>query len=499
MYQMLSLFHIKEKIKNRGMVTVIIPLYNKKSDVKAAINSIIEQTYSNWELIIIDDCSSDGSYEVVKNYISDLNRNIRLYKYNKNYGPYVLLNIGIQCSKGEYICRLDADDKLDKKTLELCVNILTENINIDIVHYKHVRENRSIYGGYGEIGLFYRKSLINNIGYYDSVRYAADTEFLLRVRKICKNRIYRLDNILYYASYRPNSLTTSGHTGLSHNTRKIYLTNLLKWHSQNNKLYIDFPLVKRPFDAPESMISKSIVLTLTVEQLPKEINQVHVSKSLNHFKMRFLSKYNLNDYNNNKDIAVFFGIYDIEDINKLVDHIGKKYILWGGTDCNYKYEARRKNMEKIARMPGILHLSSSDDIYERLLNFGICSKRIDIEMVNRDIFYPRKNKGKKIYIYNGYKKGNEELYGKEFYEQVIKSLPNFEYVFSNKLNCSYEDMPNIYAECFIGLRLTDHDGNANTVQEFEAMNIPIVHNHSIYGLKWNTSNDIVKHILACII
>ncbi len=496
---MLSLSHIKEKIENKDLVSVIIPLYNKKNDVKAAIDSIIEQTYSNWEIIIIDDCSTDGSYELAKNYISNLNRNIRLYKYYKNCGPYVLLNIGIQCSKGEYICRLDADDKLDKKTLELCVNILTKNINMDIVHYKYVREKISIYGRYGEIGLFYRKSLINNIGYYDSVRYAADSEFLLRVQKICQNRIYRLDNILYYASYRQNSLTTSSHTGLSHNTRKIYVTNFRKWHSQNSKLYIDFPLAKRPFDAPESMISKSIELTLTVEQLPKEINQVHVSKSLNHFKKRFLSKYNLNDYSSDTDITLFFGIYNEEDIIKLIDHKGKKYILWGGTDCNYKYDIRNKNLEKIAAISNILHLSSSDDIYERLLNFGIQSKRIDINMVDYNIFYPRKNIGKKIYIYNGYKKGNEKLYGEKIYEQVIKSLPNFEYIFSNTLKCPYEEMPNIYSECFIGLRLTEHDGNANTVQEFEAMHIPIVHNNSIYGLKWNTLDDVIKHILACMI
>ena len=49
----------------------------------------------------------------------------------------------------------------------------------------------------------------------------------------------------------------------------------------------------------------------------------------------------------------------------------------------------------------------------------------------------------------------------------------------------------IYAECFIGLRLTEHDGNANTVQEFEAMKIPIIHNQSEYGLKWKNINDII--------
>ncbi len=55
-------------------------------------------------------------------------------------------------------------------------------------------------------------------------------------------------------------------------------------------------------------------------------------------------------------------------------------------------------------------------------------------------------------------------------------------------------MPFVYEQCFVALRLTHHDGNANMVQECKAMNIPVIHNHSDYGLKWNNENDIIKHI-----
>ena len=55
-------------------------------------------------------------------------------------------------------------------------------------------------------------------------------------------------------------------------------------------------------------------------------------------------------------------------------------------------------------------------------------------------------------------------------------------------------MPKIYGECFIGLRLTEHDGNANMVQEMKAMNIPVVHNQSDYGLKWKNIEDIINYI-----
>lgn len=55
-------------------------------------------------------------------------------------------------------------------------------------------------------------------------------------------------------------------------------------------------------------------------------------------------------------------------------------------------------------------------------------------------------------------------------------------------------MPNIYKQCFIMLRLTHNDGNANSVQECQSMNIPVIHNQSNYGLKWKNVEDIVNHI-----
>jgi hypothetical protein len=76
----------------------------------------------------------------------------------------------------------------------------------------------------------------------------------------------------------------------------------------------------------------------------------------------------------------------------------------------------------------------------------------------------------------------------------MKKLPNYNYIVSNKLNEPYENMPNIYKKCFIILRLTKNDGNANTIQEAEALDIPAVHNQSEYGLKWKTVDDIINYI-----
>ena len=58
----------------------------------------------------------------------------------------------------------------------------------------------------------------------------------------------------------------------------------------------------------------------------------------------------------------------------------------------------------------------------------------------------------------------------------------------------YQNVYSAYKQCFIGLRLTNHDGNANSVQECEAMDIPVIHNQSDYGLKWGNIDDIIRHI-----
>ena len=97
-------------------------------------------------------------------------------------------------------------------------------------------------------------------------------------------------------------------------------------------------------------------------------------------------------------------------------------------------------------------------------------------------------------IFNGQIEGREKIYGEEIYLEIIKRKPHFNFIITNKLNISHELMPNIYKKCFIMLRLTQKDGNANSVQECKALNIPVVHNQSDYGLKWITIEDIITHI-----
>jgi hypothetical protein len=222
-------------------------------------------------------------------------------------------------------------------------------------------------------------------------------------------------------------------------------------------------------------------------------DNLYVSYALEHFKKRFQRFYYKNFYYNT-GTCVFFGMYSGKDIQILRKHRGYKFLIWGGTDCNWNYIDRVINFEIINQIPDLYHISISKDIQERLHLKNIESIFLELDLVDKELFKPVSKKGDSIFIYNGFTKGNEDIYGKKIYMEVVGRLPMFKFIYSNELNLPHEEMPKIYGECFIGLRLTEHDGNANMVQEMKEMNIPVVHNLSDYGLKWESVEDIVGYI-----
>ena len=104
-----------------GLVSVIIPTYNRETTLKRAILSVIHQTYTDWELIIVDDGSTDGTEALVRSFISE---KIHYIKSEVNQGVCKTRNIGIKHAKGEYIALLDSDDewvadKLEKQLAQM--------------------------------------------------------------------------------------------------------------------------------------------------------------------------------------------------------------------------------------------------------------------------------------------------------------------------------------------------------------------------------------------
>lgn len=121
-----------EKLKlnnSHPLVSVIIPCYNAEKYVDSAVRSIINQTYKNLEIIVTDDCSTDGTFAILKKFATEDSR-IKLYKNEINLKIVKTLNKMVQLAKGKYIARMDADDISLPNRIEKQVEFLEENPDI---------------------------------------------------------------------------------------------------------------------------------------------------------------------------------------------------------------------------------------------------------------------------------------------------------------------------------------------------------------------------------
>ncbi|MDE3946029.1 glycosyltransferase family 2 protein, partial [Glaesserella parasuis] len=114
------------------LVSVIIPCYNAENFVESAVRSIMEQTYSNLEIIVINDCSSDNTGEILKR-LAEEDPRIKYIENEQNLKLPKTLNKGINLAKGDYIARMDSDDISLPVRLEKQVEFMLSNKNIDIV------------------------------------------------------------------------------------------------------------------------------------------------------------------------------------------------------------------------------------------------------------------------------------------------------------------------------------------------------------------------------
>ena len=115
-------------IKAAPLISVIMPCYNEQDYVAKAIRSILNQTYGNFELIVVDDCSTDNSVEMIKELAKEDSRVIFL-KNAKNVGVSKTINYGLSVARGEYIARLDADDTCDSTRFQKQIEYFQSNPN----------------------------------------------------------------------------------------------------------------------------------------------------------------------------------------------------------------------------------------------------------------------------------------------------------------------------------------------------------------------------------
>lgn len=117
-------------MNDKKLISVVLPVYNCKEYINDSVQSILKQTYKNFELIIVDDGSDDGTLDILNNF---KDKRIRLYKNKYNRGLIYSLNRALNKSKGQFIARMDADDICELNRFQKQINYLNKNIEISVV------------------------------------------------------------------------------------------------------------------------------------------------------------------------------------------------------------------------------------------------------------------------------------------------------------------------------------------------------------------------------
>lgn len=122
------------------LVSIVMPSYNTAEFIVETIESVVKQTYENWELLIIDDCSLDNTDEVVKRFLSDTR--IRYLKNKQNSGAATSRNRALREAKGRWIAFLDSDDLWEPEKLEKQIMFMEKNgYHFSYTNYSEIDEN----------------------------------------------------------------------------------------------------------------------------------------------------------------------------------------------------------------------------------------------------------------------------------------------------------------------------------------------------------------------
>lgn len=184
---------------DKPFISVVIPLYNKEKSIAQSLKSVLDQTYTNFEIVVVDDGSTDKSVEVVKN-IGD--ERIQLLS-QPNAGPSKARNTGVKNSKGDWIVFLDADDELLPEALSIFTEIIVEHQDVDIIDCnRYVRRGEDEQLGFhplegyiknpfkecyyglvspGEGRAAFRKTLLLKHPYNERIRRFEDAELIIRL------------------------------------------------------------------------------------------------------------------------------------------------------------------------------------------------------------------------------------------------------------------------------------------------------------------------------
>lgn len=350
LYNEVSINTIKyEKIEHSNpLISIIMTSYNTEEYIEASINSLLLQTYKNLEIIIVDDYSTDKTFEIASRIANSTNK-VKAFRLNSNLGTYFAKNTGILKSKGEIIFFQDSDDVCHHQRIEQCVNSLYSNKQNIAVRCAYSRINPKTHNvikindcnyKLGLITLGVYRQVFNEIGFFNCTTKASDDEFYHRMIKYYgKDRVSNLMLPLYYNTMRDNSLFSDmvewiddNHiTQKTSDHRQKYLNEFKELHNkistQEFKKIFYFPRIHDAIPVTQEMtklVNPDIPVYINICSIPSRIKQLQyiigvLKNQCHHFHI-YLDGY--------------------KEIPDFIKRLGKKATV---IKCNNKSESIRDN------------------------------------------------------------------------------------------------------------------------------------------------------------
>jgi len=262
------------KTEDGPLVSVVMTSHNSQEYITYAIQSVLDQSYRNFELHVVDDCSTDRSCEIVMQFAREDPR-VRLHRMSSNVGTYVAKNSAIDACAGEYITFHDSDDWMHPERIARYVKKMRDDANLACLTSDWVRfdwDGRAIprrTGGFSHLNpasTMYAAAALKLFGRFDEVRAGADSELMWRVRRNQgRSSSHHLKEPLGFGLHRLDSLTMNELTGFDENrysrVRLLYWEAWSAWHLKKilKRQSIKLRGGEREFAAPEAMLVNSSV------------------------------------------------------------------------------------------------------------------------------------------------------------------------------------------------------------------------------------------------
>lgn len=221
------------EVTDYGLVSIVMPNYNGEKFLRETIESVLSQTYTNWELLFVDDCSTDNSLELIKSFRDE---RIRVYQNETNSGAAVSRNTALREAKGKWIAFLDSDDLWVPEKLEEQLKFMVDNgydftyteysqideqsnsLNIEVTGPRKINKHKMFQYNYiGCLTVMYNREKVGLIQVEPSLKSRNDYAIWLKVCRHCTCYLFNKN----LARYRIRKSSLS-HSGLKKSLRNQY-------------------------------------------------------------------------------------------------------------------------------------------------------------------------------------------------------------------------------------------------------------------------------------